>query len=697
VPAGPTPTVAAQVLTGPGGVGKSRLAVEYSYAHRGDFDVVWWTRAEQATTLRGDLAGLGRELALNSACGSNLNVAVKEVRAWLADHDRWLVVADNAEDAQAVGAVLPDGGGGQVLVTSRNRDWAGAAEVLDVDALGEDEAVEYLLGRTGETERAAALSLARALGCLPLALEKAGAYVAQSPGFGLADYLEMFQAREIQLRARTGEPDVGDPPRPYPAAVAVTCTLAVERVEEVAPAAATLLRACAFLAPEAIPLSLLSGSDELPEPLADGPLAQRDALAVLARMGLARSTWPGGIAVDRVVQAVVRDHLAGRPVGHPVGRRDGEMVKGALGPWAAGVVRLVDRAFPSDSDDVATWDRCGRLASHALAVTAHDEAADLEPQATSRLLARVGIYLQGRGQLHDARHLLERALALTEIAYGPDCSEAGVHLGNLAAVLTDLGCPGDARRCLERALAIVEATHGDEHPAVATFAGDLGRVLVDLGQTGAARLCFERALRIDETVYGPVHPAVAGDLGNLALVAWGDGDTLEARRYFDEALAIDEAAYGPDDPTVARDLANLALVLVDLGEPVEAHPRLERALAIVESAFGPGHPEVGAHLINLAMVAQDCGHLGPAQTYLERALVIAEESDGPGHPAVAAVLNNLGTVLSHLGESARARECFDRALAIDEAALGPEHPETDAIRGNRQRLLQMPAGDDHAG
>ncbi|MDQ6798960.1 MAG: hypothetical protein M3011_13260, partial [Actinomycetota bacterium] len=294
--------VVAQAITGPAGVGKTRLAVEHAYARCHDLDVVWWLRGEQTTTLRADLATLAWELGLTTPSRAGVDASVAEVRAWLGDHDRWMVVVDNADDVHAVDAILPRGGGGQVVLTSRRNAWAGTAQVVGLDVLAEDEAAEYLLRQSGDTRPAWALALARALGCLPIAVEKAGAYVAHSPGLGLDGYLDMFRARQAQLGARqtqlgARETELGAPEsrpaddvaaRPYPPSVAITCTLAVERVEEESPGAATILRACAFLAPESVPLSLVSGADELPQPLALGRLAQSDALSLLCRLGLAR-------------------------------------------------------------------------------------------------------------------------------------------------------------------------------------------------------------------------------------------------------------------------------------------------------------------------------------------------------------------------------------------------------------------------
>ena len=79
-----------------GGVGKTQLALEYAYAHAGDFDLVWWLRAEEPATLLEDYAALAEPIGIAKAGEGDLAAVADAVRQALSRLDRWLLVFDNA-------------------------------------------------------------------------------------------------------------------------------------------------------------------------------------------------------------------------------------------------------------------------------------------------------------------------------------------------------------------------------------------------------------------------------------------------------------------------------------------------------------------------------------------------------------------------------------------------------------------------
>src|ERR1700689_2823550 len=197
-----------------------------------------------------------------------------------------------------------------------------------------------------------------------------------------------------------------------------------------------------------------------------------------------------------------------------------EMLGAVLGLLRADAPRQIMGA-PQD------WPRWAVLLPHVLAATSHFDIQrqDAGGADAAGLMDRAASYLKVHARLGEARPLAERALAITEAAYGPD------------------------------------------HPAVATDLNNLALILKDLGEPAAARPLAERALAIDEAAYGPDCPGVAGRLNNLAIILHDLGQLAGARPLAERALAITEAAYGPNHPTVATDPNNLALILKDLGQP----------------------------------------------------------------------------------------------------------------------------------
>jgi tetratricopeptide (TPR) repeat protein len=546
-----------QTLQGAGGVGKTALAVEYAYRYRSRFEVAWWVRAEEPASLVGDYADLAGALGLPEASQADQQRAALAVRRWLETHDRWLLVLDNAQAPDTatgleaplayVVDLLPQVLHGQALVTSRDASWEQDAALAELEVFSPEEAVAFLLVRSGGRDQAAATQIAELLGRLPLALEQAGAYLRETR-LPLTDYLERLRQYPALTLTR-GRPRDRDPAD----TVATTWQVSLERVRPT-PGAVALLEVCGFLGPEEIPRGLFGQRLDPPaeglDSLAADPFALDDAIAALRRFGLVKADEQA-LTVHRLLQQVVRGQL-----------------DPATGAARVGVaVRLVDRALPFGGyRDPGLWPVCARLLPHALAATEHAAQVEVEPLATAHLLDSSADYLHGRARYGEARDLRERALSIREAQLGPNHLQTVVSLNNLAAVLGDLRDLAAARPLFERALSIREAQLGANHPTTAWSLNSLGAVLRGQGDLVAARRLHERALSIREAQLGPDDPQTAVTLYNLAYVLRDQGDLVAARRLHERALSIREARLGTDHPDTERSRQGLAAVVVALEE-----------------------------------------------------------------------------------------------------------------------------------
>jgi hypothetical protein len=379
-----------EALTGLGGIGKTQTAIEYGHRYADDYDCVWWVRAEDPATLAADYADLARELALEAMQSKELKDRVQAVRAWFDQHDRWLLVFDNAPDAKSISEYRPRLARGHVLVTSRDASWAGVAVSREMRPLAEADAVTFLCARTGDADRTSALELARTLGALPLALEQACAY-AERTGKTLAQYLDLFTRKQSEVLKRGEAID-------YPATVATTWELSFQAIESSCPAAVDVLRIAAWLSPDRISRQLFTlAAGVLPEPLASAvtdEIELDDALAELRRYSLVR-VESSVLTVHRLVQAITRTR----------------MDAARQSAWSAAALRAIGMAFESDAvyDDNAFR---RELLAHVRPAVDATPGCDAEPVKATQLLWRLARHQRDRGEKALARRAFEDALKI---------------------------------------------------------------------------------------------------------------------------------------------------------------------------------------------------------------------------------------------------------------------------------------------
>ena len=238
-----TAIVAKQAIHGLGGIGKTRLAVEYAWRCLSDYKACLFVIADSAENLDRNLAALcgPRLLNLPEQAEPQQELQVASVLRWFNLHSDWLLIldkVDSAEAAKAVDQLLPSLQGGQVLITSRRTDWGYSIRTLPLDTLADGDGVAFLLEKTmphrthRDSDAEDALALVNSLGGLALAIEQAGAFI-NKKRLSLAEYRERWDQQEKKLRHF--------PVKNYPQNLAVTWETSFEQLSSGAQALLKLL------------------------------------------------------------------------------------------------------------------------------------------------------------------------------------------------------------------------------------------------------------------------------------------------------------------------------------------------------------------------------------------------------------------------------------------------------------------------
>lgn len=641
-------------LCGPGGVGKTQLALEYVRLFVDDHDIAWWINAEQTSLLPEQLAVLGQELGL-VPCGADAGVAVRALFAHLRKRPRWLIVFDDASNSRQVVDWMPSGSG-HVLITSRSRSWTDVAHTISIDTLRRAESVAMLRKFTsGSISDPEMNDLAEQLGDLPLALAQAGGVMAET-GMPPAEYQQALTSTAGAVLS-TGTPTG------YPRSLAATVRLAFGQLAAADPPVARLVQLCAALGPEPIPLNIFTvGADRLAEPLGD---LAANAFELRRHVGRAASYGlihvnADSITMHRLTQRVIRDDMV---------ITQSEAVK-------ATAEALLVRAQPPDSADPTSWPQWSQLLPHILALN----PSDTDNDAMRHLACAAVWYLHARGDARTALPLAESLFNRWTERLGkidPLTLTAG---SNVAWIYRVLSRYDDARRLNENILALRKDLLGADHPDTLRSASNLAADLRRSGHAARARDLDEDTLQRRHRLLGDTHVDTLRSASNLGIDLRVLGLLVQARELDHQTYQRCRQALGEDNPDTLNAANNLAFDLRELGLVEQARQLDTEILARRQALLGEDHHETLRSASNLATDLWLLGQAEEARQLQEAAFERCRRLLGDNHHDTLRFAINLAAVLHAVDEHDQAHTLNSETLARCQAVLGHDHPDTQRVR-----------------
>jgi tetratricopeptide (TPR) repeat protein len=662
-------------IVGPGGTGKSQLALELAHRTRQKNKncFVFWIDASDIDSLHQSYASIGQKLDVPGWDDEKTDIK-QLVKLHLSRKGarQSLLIFDNTNSinlgssglfaARAANLLdyLPQSELCSIIFTTTNTDTAKRLASQDIVELGEltldtaERMLEnYLNAPVSRCEQQEVKLLLRELSCLPLAIVQAAAYI-NIRNITLHNYrLQLLKEKE-EAPARSS--DLSDDKlqgHGTEGPVTTTFLISMYQISGSHSLATTYLVLAACMDRKDIPLDLLGESS---------PREREDAINVLNSYALiTKRPAESSLDLHQLVHRAFRRWL-----------QKHEM----LDQWTQLAIARLLRVFPDYPDyNYGSRSKWRRLLPHAKYALSHI-LPEQEGVDRMNLVYKYALALHSDGCYNESEELFVQVIKTRKRVLGEEHPDTLNSIANLATTYRNQGRWKEAEELEVQVMETRKRVLGEEHPDMLTSMANLAATYGNQGRWKEAEKLEVQVMEARKRVLGEEHPSMLNSIANLAATYRNQGRWKEAEKLEVQVMEAKKRVLGEEHPSTLISMANLALTFLNQGRWKEAEELFVQVVETSKKVLGEEHPSTLISMANLASTFWNQGRWKEAEELFMQMIETRKRVLGEEHPSTLTSIANLALTFWNQGRWKEAEELFVQVVETSKKVLGEEHPST---------------------
>ncbi|KAJ5869517.1 hypothetical protein N7455_004458 [Penicillium solitum] len=704
------------VLVGLGGVGKTRLAVEYCHQVRQKSPHTWvfWVHASNAARCEESLRNIAERTKIPGRRNRNANI-FQLFGNWLQDGKigEWILVLDNLDDDELLRKPLAtstddnanaqnhnltqpplkyllESSKGSIITTSRNKgvalEIAGYMKhLIDVQPMIIDEALVLIQKKLDSgIERADLVQLVEELEFMPLAIVQAASYIThRSPRCSVSQYLEKLRhsdCQAIKLLHHEGYHTHRDWEAKN--SILLTWQISFDHIRRTRQSAADLLSLMSFFDRQGIPEDLLrvqgkgknhrsssslgeignSSSEEDTDSLSEDDLEdgfENDIATLRDYSFIAPCENSMVFTMHRLVQLTLWTWLK---------------THGQYGERKERFISNLNAEFPTGKYE--NWERCRSLFPHLRSAVLHRPESQDSLRSWAALLYRGAWYAIECGSISVAEDMAAMSRKQRMKIGGAEDEDTLNSTAMLAQAYRIEGRWEEAEQLEVQVMETRKTKLGVDHPSTLTSMANLASTYRNQGRWEEAEQLDVQVMETSKTKLGVDHPDTLISMANLASTYWNQGRWEEAEQLGVQVMETRKTKLGVDHPSTLTSMANLASTYWNQGRWEEAEQLDVQVMETSKTKLGVDHPDTLISMANLASTYWNQGRWEEAEQLEVQVMETRKTKLGVDHPSTLTSMANLASTYRNQGRWEEAEQLGVQVMETRKTKLGVDHPDT---------------------